>query len=164
MKGHSQPLLVLQLCWAKVHRNSLNITTIIALVRQSIWLNRNTWYWHWNLCSIVETTGSNSVRHCRRNMANKSQLFAIFQAFCARLLFFVHSFVAIWRCTDVLGNSKLWLLTLSHVVLIVETLITCCKRKGQEWKWWVVYSIIVHLPRSYTCIYHQSTWTNLTHT
>ncbi|XP_064606707.1 transmembrane protein 26-like [Liolophura sinensis] len=59
-------------------------------------------------------------------MAKKTQLFAIFQAFLARLLFFVHSFVAIWRCTDVLGNSKLWLLTLSHVALIIETLITCC--------------------------------------
>jgi hypothetical protein len=58
------------------------------------------------------------------------------KAVVARLIFGIHSFVAIWRVTDVKGPVY-WCLALALALLTAEGVMTLWKKKGAEWKWWV---------------------------
>lgn len=64
------------------------------------------------------------------------RVFSCFKAVLTRLLFMVHSTVAIWRVTVVKDEPTYWLLTVAMVLMIVELLVIIIKRKGAEWKWY----------------------------
>ena len=56
------------------------------------------------------------------------------KAMITRALFLLHSLMAIWRVT-VVTAAMYWLLTLSFVGLLTETIVVIISRKGQEWRW-----------------------------
>ena len=66
-----------------------------------------------------------------------STCFAVTKACVTRIAFAVHSFLVVWRVTDVTGKWTHWFLLTSNVLLLIELLYTCIKRRGQEWKWFV---------------------------
>ncbi|XP_023932054.1 transmembrane protein 26-like [Lingula anatina] len=59
----------------------------------------------------------------------------IISAVVIRLMFVLHTFISVWRVTDVLQESLYWLMLVSLIALVVEALVTVIKRKGEEWKW-----------------------------
>ncbi|XP_077997306.1 transmembrane protein 26-like [Glandiceps talaboti] len=61
--------------------------------------------------------------------------FGVLKAIITRLMFSVHGFVSVWRVADVKGDPLYWLLLMSIIGLLFETIITLKLRKGQEWKW-----------------------------
>ncbi len=65
-----------------------------------------------------------------------SSCVAITKAFGTRIMFGAHSLLVVWRVTDVTGNWHHWFFLLANVLLFIELLYTCIKRKGQEWKWY----------------------------
>ena len=68
---------------------------------------------------------------------------AVTKALITRIAFASHSLLVIWRVTDVTGNWHHWLLLMANVLLLLELLYTCIKRKGQEWKWYDISIIYV---------------------
>lgn len=60
------------------------------------------------------------------------------KAILTRALFAVHSFVVIWRVTDVLKDARYWWMICGLLLLIAEGTYTLVWRKGREWKWYVL--------------------------
>lgn len=67
-------------------------------------------------------------------------LLATVQAVFARLLFLLHSLVAIWAATCITNRPQLWALTILCGLFVAETVVSVVKRKGREMKWY--YEII----------------------
>ncbi|ESO88818.1 hypothetical protein LOTGIDRAFT_125533, partial [Lottia gigantea] len=63
------------------------------------------------------------------------RLFTIFRALLVRMLFAAHGLIAIWRMFMVIGETWCWYLTAALGLLLVETMVTLCVKKGKEWKW-----------------------------
>ncbi|XP_002733201.1 transmembrane protein 26-like [Saccoglossus kowalevskii] len=63
------------------------------------------------------------------------EFFGIVKAIITRLMFSVHGFISVWRVTDVKADPLYWLLLMSVLGLLFETIITLKLRKGHEWKW-----------------------------
>lgn len=61
----------------------------------------------------------------------------IIRALLVRVLFAAHGVIAIWRLFMVIRRSWCWYLTGALGLLLLETIITLCKNKGKEWKWYV---------------------------
>jgi len=57
------------------------------------------------------------------------------KAIIVRLVFAVHSLVSIYRVVEAYQNPYYWLLLISLVGLLIETVITLVKRAGKEWTW-----------------------------
>ena len=72
----------------------------------------------------------------KREMAI-STCVAVSKACATRTAFAAHSFLVVWRVTDVTGNWIHWFLLTANILLLMELLYTCIKRRGQEWKWFV---------------------------
>lgn len=60
--------------------------------------------------------------------------FDALKAMITRLLFILHSLIAIWRVTITTGQLY-WLMCIVFSLLIVETGIVLFIRRGHEWKW-----------------------------
>lgn len=63
------------------------------------------------------------------------RLLTIVRALLVRLLFATHGFIAIWRLYMVKGQIWCWYLSGALAGLLIETIVTLCKKKGKEWKW-----------------------------
>ncbi|XP_071109194.1 transmembrane protein 26-like [Haliotis cracherodii] len=63
------------------------------------------------------------------------RLLTIVRALLVRLLFATHGFIAIWRLYMVKGKIWCWYLSGALAGLLIETIVTLCKKKGKEWKW-----------------------------
>lgn len=59
----------------------------------------------------------------------------IVNAVTVRILLLLHSLFIVWRAADVQNNNWYWLLGLTNLLLISETVFRVVKRKGQEGKW-----------------------------
>ena len=57
------------------------------------------------------------------------------KAILVRLVFAVHSLVTIYRVVEAYQNTYYWLLLISLLGLLIETVITLVKRAGKEWTW-----------------------------
>ncbi len=57
------------------------------------------------------------------------------KAIFTRVMFAVHSFVVIWRVTDVLNDNTYWFLACGIIMMSVEMFITLYQRQGREFKW-----------------------------
>ncbi|XP_043842115.1 transmembrane protein 26 [Dromiciops gliroides] len=55
----------------------------------------------------------------------------LLNALATRLLFVLHSLVGVWRVTEVKRETRFWLLTLLHLPLVLETVLTLKKRRGR---------------------------------
>jgi hypothetical protein len=62
-------------------------------------------------------------------------LIDLVKAILARLLLIVHAFVAVWRVVEYKGDQMYWLLLLSLVGTLIDTIYILWRRKGEEWKW-----------------------------
>ena len=65
-------------------------------------------------------------------------LLATIQAVFARLLFLLHSLIAIWAATCVTNRPELWALTALCGLFVAETVVSIVKRKGREMKWYTI--------------------------
>jgi hypothetical protein len=59
----------------------------------------------------------------------------IVKAILVRVILMTHSFVTVWRTTDVLGSNYYWFLALANILLVIDGLYTVIRLKGQERKW-----------------------------
>ncbi|XP_069467306.1 transmembrane protein 26 [Ambystoma mexicanum] len=63
------------------------------------------------------------------------QLFVFLSAIVTRLLFMLHSLLAVWRVTEVMKNNAYGLLALLNVFLCLEMVLTFKFKKGRDLKW-----------------------------
>lgn len=61
----------------------------------------------------------------------------LLKALVTRLLFVLHSLVAVWRVTWVKNERLYWLLALLNLLLVLETVLTLKFKRGRGYKWWV---------------------------
>ncbi|XP_074655731.1 transmembrane protein 26-like [Tubulanus polymorphus] len=61
--------------------------------------------------------------------------FTVIRALLVRILFALHGVLAIWRLNVAAKDIRYWYLSLAIGGLFIETLVTLCKKRGQEWKW-----------------------------
>lgn len=61
----------------------------------------------------------------------------LLKALVTRLLFVLHSLVAVWRVTWVKKEHRYWLLALLNLLLVLETVLTLKFKRGRGYKWWV---------------------------
>ncbi|XP_077863076.1 transmembrane protein 26-like [Saccoglossus kowalevskii] len=61
--------------------------------------------------------------------------FVVTKALVTRSMFAIHSIVAIWRVTHVMGDALYWLLSIALLGLGVETMVTMIRNRGEEWTW-----------------------------
>ena len=57
------------------------------------------------------------------------------KAIIVRLVFAIHSLVSIYRVVEAYQNTYYWLLLLTLLGLLIETVITLIYRAGNEWTW-----------------------------
>lgn len=57
------------------------------------------------------------------------------KALVTRLLFLLHSLVAVWRVTWVKEEHRYWLLALLNLLLVLETVLTLKFKRGRGYKW-----------------------------
>lgn len=57
------------------------------------------------------------------------------KALVTRLLFVLHSLVAVWRVTWVKNERRYWLLALLNLLLVLETVLTLKFKRGRGYKW-----------------------------
>lgn len=62
----------------------------------------------------------------------------ICRALFVRVLFAIHGMIAIWRLYMVIGEIWCWYLSAALLGLFIETTVTLIKKRGKEWKWWVL--------------------------
>ncbi|XP_064642684.1 uncharacterized protein LOC135496996 [Lineus longissimus] len=82
----------------------------------------------------TKSFGPDDIPSCPRCWFQLLTIVTMIKAVIARLIFGIHSFVAIWRVTDVKGPVY-WCLALALMVLMIEGVMTIWKKKGAEWKW-----------------------------
>ncbi|XP_042315114.1 transmembrane protein 26 isoform X1 [Sceloporus undulatus] len=63
------------------------------------------------------------------------ELRVLFNALVTRLLFVLHSLLAVWRVTVVKKEPKYWLLALLNLLLCLETALTLKFKQGRGYKW-----------------------------
>ncbi|XP_060624925.1 transmembrane protein 26 [Anolis sagrei] len=63
------------------------------------------------------------------------ELRVLFNALVTRLLFVLHSLLAVWRVTEVKKEPKYWLLALINLFLCLETALTLKFKQGRGYKW-----------------------------
>ena len=83
---------------------------------------------------LYEDTGMKSIC-CTKCLKALSHSINIIKALIMRLVFSLHSFIAI--CTVYVVNQELWCLVnvVGVVFLIIELFVTIIRRKGKEPKW-----------------------------
>lgn len=59
----------------------------------------------------------------------------LLKALVTRLLFLLHSLVAVWRVTWVKEEHRYWLLALLNLLLVLETVLTLKFKRGRGYKW-----------------------------
>ncbi|XP_021502734.1 transmembrane protein 26 [Meriones unguiculatus] len=59
----------------------------------------------------------------------------LLKALATRLLFVLHSLVAVWRVTWVKEEHRYWLLALLNLLLVLETVLTLKFKRGRGYKW-----------------------------
>ncbi|KAL1771929.1 transmembrane protein 26 [Sigmodon hispidus] len=59
----------------------------------------------------------------------------LLKALVTRLLFVLHSLVAVWRVTWVKKEHRYWLLALLNLLLVLETVLTLKFKRGRGYKW-----------------------------
>lgn len=59
----------------------------------------------------------------------------LLKALVTRLLFVLHSLVAVWRVTWVKKERRYWLLALLNLLLVLETVLTLKFKRGRGYKW-----------------------------
>lgn len=59
----------------------------------------------------------------------------LLKALVTRLLFVLHSLVAVWRVTWVKNERLYWLLALLNLLLVLETVLTLKFKRGRGYKW-----------------------------
>nr|XP_054768295.1 transmembrane protein 26-like [Lytechinus pictus] len=59
----------------------------------------------------------------------------VFLALVTRVMFVVHNVTSVSRAVIVENDRRLWLLALTIIGLVLETIFTIAKNKGEEWKW-----------------------------
>jgi hypothetical protein len=77
---------------------------------------------------------------CKTCMTALSHSVNIVKAFIMRLIFSIHSFIAIYIVYSI--NQELWCLVnvLGVVFLLIELFVTIIRRKGKEPKWYLLLS------------------------
>ncbi|CAH6789789.1 Tmem26 [Phodopus roborovskii] len=58
----------------------------------------------------------------------------LLKALVTRLLFVLHSLVAVWRVTWVKKEHRYWLLALLNLLLVLETVLTLKFKRGRGYK------------------------------
>jgi len=66
---------------------------------------------------------------------NTMGCFTVARAVLVRMLFTAHGLFSIWRLYDVTKEAYYWYLTTALIGLLLETVLTLYKKRGQEWKW-----------------------------
>ncbi|XP_796133.2 transmembrane protein 26-like [Strongylocentrotus purpuratus] len=56
-------------------------------------------------------------------------------ALVTRVMFIVHNLTSVARAVTVTDDRRLWFLALTIIGLLLETVFTIVKNKGEEWKW-----------------------------
>lgn len=59
----------------------------------------------------------------------------LLKALVTRLLFILHSLVAVWRVTWVKKEDRYWLLALLNLLLVLEMVLTLKFKRGRGYKW-----------------------------
>jgi hypothetical protein len=79
--------------------------------------------------------GSDEVNGVRSKCCwNGKYFFDALKATVTRQLFLFHAILGVWQVTLV-TTPYYWLMALTFLGLIIETLVVLCKRRGQEWNW-----------------------------
>ena len=61
--------------------------------------------------------------------------FIVSRAILVRLMFALHGLMAVWYLTSLTGQPYFWYLTIALLGLLIETIATIWKNRGNEWKW-----------------------------
>ncbi|XP_076807100.1 uncharacterized protein LOC143450435 [Clavelina lepadiformis] len=79
-------------------------------------------------------------------------LIRIIKSIISRCLYFLYTFIAVWRVTEALDQSIYWLLLLTLCPLVIETLHAIIVRQGNEMKW-ISPSVFFYMVAGIPCMW-----------
>lgn len=85
-----------------------------------------------------KNASSSGRKKSTQEETKKTTRSTIISALLTRLLFLIHTAVAIWRVSHYYPQDTLYFLAIGVGFLLVETVLTIGVRHGKEYKWYVM--------------------------